>query len=56
MGAGFYVDADVNGKWKDFQMHSYITKELYELVNSFLPVDQTKVGIFGHSMGGHVTL
>ena len=55
-GASFYVDA-TSPKWaKHYQMDSYITRELRELVEAELPVDPSKRGIFGHSMGGHGAL
>ncbi len=55
-GAGFYVDA-TESKWsKHYQMDSYVTKELRELAESVLPIDSSKRGIFGHSMGGHGAL
>ena len=37
-------------------MHSYITGELRELVLSSFPLDPSRQGIFGHSMGGHGAL
>uniref|UniRef100_A0AC34FYT4 S-formylglutathione hydrolase n=1 Tax=Panagrolaimus sp. ES5 TaxID=591445 RepID=A0AC34FYT4_9BILA len=37
-------------------MYSYIVKELTGIVFDKLPVDQKRVGIFGHSMGGHGAL
>merc|ERR1719384_757104 len=37
-------------------MYSYITKELPALVNATFPVDGGRVGITGHSMGGHGAL
>jgi S-formylglutathione hydrolase len=55
-GAGFYVDA-TEEKWKtNYNMYSYITRELPSLINSNFPVLMDKVGIFGHSMGGHGAL
>ncbi|TPX57966.1 S-formylglutathione hydrolase [Powellomyces hirtus] len=51
-GAGFYVDATVE-KWNGYNMYSYITQELWEVVNSNFNVDPSRAGIFGHSMGGH---
>ncbi|KAJ3093106.1 hypothetical protein HK102_009539, partial [Quaeritorhiza haematococci] len=53
--AGFYVDA-TELKWKNYQMYSYVTKELPQLVSANLPVDPARVSIFGHSMGGHGAL
>merc|ERR1719230_2314727 len=37
-------------------MYSYITKELPQLVAENFPVDTQRVGITGHSMGGHGAL
>jgi len=37
-------------------MYSYITEELYDLVNRSFDVDPTRVSIMGHSMGGHGAL
>lgn len=52
-GAGFYVDA-TEAPWKEnYQMHSYITKELPELVLENYGVGNVK-GLFGHSMGGEL--
>ena len=56
LGAGFYVNA-IESPWdQHYQMHSYIEKELYNLVCSELNVDSNQIGIFGHSMGGHGAL
>ncbi len=56
LGAGFYVDA-MQAPWSGgYRMYSYITKELAELVSTSFPVDPRRVGIFGHSMGGHGSL
>jgi len=55
-GAGFYLDA-IQDPWKkNYRMYSYITKELFELINSNFPTLPNKWGIFGHSMGGHGAL
>ncbi len=55
-GAGFYVDA-TETPWRDgYRMYYYITKELPALINASFPVDPARVGIFGHSMGGHGAL
>jgi S-formylglutathione hydrolase len=37
-------------------MYSYVAKELPAVVAASFPVDATRVGIFGHSMGGHGAL
>ncbi|GAB2844576.1 S-formylglutathione hydrolase [Pseudoduganella ginsengisoli] len=55
VGAGFYIDA-VQAPWNThYRMYSHIL-ELRELVVQALPVDGERVGIFGHSMGGHGAL
>lgn len=55
-GAGFYVDA-TEDKWKtNYNMYSYVTAELPKLVESNFPLDATRRGITGHSMGGHGAL
>ncbi|MBW2273396.1 MAG: S-formylglutathione hydrolase [Deltaproteobacteria bacterium] len=55
-GAGFYVDA-TEPPWADhYRMYSYVTEELPEIIESSFPVDSTRMGIFGHSMGGHGAL
>jgi len=55
-GAGFYVDATTE-KWKkNYRMDSYVTKELPALVNENFPTLPNKVGVSGHSMGGHGAL
>ena len=55
-GAGFYLDATEPGWNKNYRMESYVTQELFDLVTSILPGDASRVGIFGHSMGGHGAL
>ncbi|KHJ77819.1 S-formylglutathione hydrolase, partial [Oesophagostomum dentatum] len=52
-GAGFYVDATERPWSEHYKMYSYVTKELPEAIKTLLPVDMSKLGIFGHSMGGH---
>lgn len=55
-GAGFYLDA-IQQPWAEhFQMESYLVKELYPLLMKEFPIAEQKVGIFGHSMGGHGAL
>ncbi len=56
VGAGFYLDATQVPWAKNWQMESYITQELLPLVTQHLGVDAQRVGIFGHSMGGHGAL
>ncbi|WP_416052460.1 S-formylglutathione hydrolase [Cupriavidus basilensis] len=56
VGAGFYLDA-TQAPWSQYwRMESYVTQELFDLVTTVLPADAQRVGIFGHSMGGHGAL
>ncbi|KWF01571.1 S-formylglutathione hydrolase, partial [Burkholderia pseudomultivorans] len=56
VGAGFYVDA-TEAPWSaHYRMESYVTGELHEIVTAELPIDGARLGIFGHSMGGHGAL
>lgn len=55
VGAGFYVDATEEPWARHYRMYSHIL-ELRELVLAQLPADPARVGIFGHSMGGHGAL
>ncbi|HRH06654.1 MAG TPA: S-formylglutathione hydrolase [Burkholderiaceae bacterium] len=56
IGAGFYLDA-IQAPWAQFwRMESYLIKELLPMVTSTLPIDADRIGIFGHSMGGHGAL
>lgn len=55
VGAGFYLDA-TKAPWKQhYRMDSYI-QELHALVVAELGADRERIGIFGHSMGGHGAL
>ena len=55
-GAGFYINA-TQAPWAEhYQMESFIADELYALVLQQFPIQQHRVGIFGHSMGGHGAL
>jgi S-formylglutathione hydrolase len=56
VGAGFYLDATQEPWSKHYKMYSYITSELPALIDAHFPVDTGRVGIFGHSMGGHGAL
>jgi S-formylglutathione hydrolase len=55
-GAGFYLDAAVEPWSKYYRMESYITQELREIIVENFPADKHRMGIFGHSMGGHGAL
>jgi S-formylglutathione hydrolase len=56
VGAGFYLDATAEPWAKHYRMESYITAELLPLLMGTLPLDGQRLGIFGHSMGGHGAL
>ena len=55
-GAGFYVDATQPPWAPHFSMYSYVTRDLIETVDAGFPLDGTRRGILGHSMGGHGAL
>lgn len=56
LGAGFYLDA-TQAPWSShYRMESYITAELLPVLTRTLPLDAGRIGIFGHSMGGHGAL
>ena len=55
-GAGFYLDATQAPWATHFHMRSYIEDELPALIAAEFPVDMTRQGITGHSMGGHGAL
>lgn len=55
-GAGFYLDATQAPWSKHYRMESYIVSELGDIVTRDLPGDAARMGIFGHSMGGHGAL
>lgn len=56
VGAGFWLDATREPWARHWRMESYVCEELLPLVAQHLPVDSGRVGIFGHSMGGHGAL
>jgi S-formylglutathione hydrolase len=56
LGAGFYVNATQAPWARHYRMYDYIVDELPKLVAANFPVDPDRVGIFGHSMGGHGAL
>lgn len=54
-GASFYVDA-TEAPWAGaFQMERHVTEDVFALLRT-LPVQVDRVGISGHSMGGHGAL
>jgi len=55
-GAGFYVDATRPPWSANYRMYSYVANELPATIAANFPVDPARVGIAGHSMGGHGAL
>ncbi len=55
-GAGFYLDATEAPWAPHYCMRSYIEQELPEIAAQHFPLDSTRQGITGHSMGGHGAL
>jgi S-formylglutathione hydrolase len=55
-GASFYLDATEEPWAKNYRMESYVTKELLDELKGLLPMDSERVGLSGHSMGGHGAL
>lgn len=55
-GAGFYLDASVAPWSTRFRMASYVVDELPALVASEFGGDLDRIGLCGHSMGGHGAL
>ncbi|MEL6369564.1 MAG: S-formylglutathione hydrolase [Pseudomonadota bacterium] len=56
-GAGFYLDATEAPWAENYRMYSYVAHELPELVlTEFAEIDAGRLGLTGHSMGGHGAL
>ena len=55
-GAGFYLDATQTPWSQHYRMESYVTQELRNIIVEQFPADPNRIGIFGHSMGGHGAL
>lgn len=57
VGAGFYLDATQEPWAANWRMESYVAEELPAFLATHFPcLDLDKVGITGHSMGGHGAL
>src|SRR5262245_49029482 len=54
--ASFYLDATEPPWNRHWRMESYLTRELPAIVAKHFPVASDRIGIFGHSMGGHGAL
>lgn len=56
-GAGFYLDATVEPWSRHYRMAAYVEDELPALIGEAFPAaDMSRLGLFGHSMGGHGAL
>lgn len=55
-GAGFYVNATEAPWAPNFRMWDHVVHELPDLVFDGFPLDRSRQGITGHSMGGHGAL
>ena len=55
-GAGFYLDATQAPWASHWRMESYVTRELPQLMAAHFPWRRERLGVFGHSMGGHGAL
>ncbi|HSW19693.1 MAG TPA: S-formylglutathione hydrolase [Ramlibacter sp.] len=56
VGAGFYLDATQAPWATHWRMESYLCRELLGIMTAQLPIDGERIGLFGHSMGGHGAL
>ena len=55
-GAGFYLDATQAPWSRHFRMESHVVDELHALVVANFGADPARIGLTGHSMGGHGAL
>ncbi len=55
-GAGFYLDAKQEPWAPRFKMELYVASDLIALIGDAFPVDVSRIGISGHSRGGHGAL
>jgi S-formylglutathione hydrolase len=56
LGAGFYVNATEEPFAAHYRMWDYVVQELPALIEEHFPIDPARMGITGHSMGGHGAL
>ena len=55
-GAGFYLDATQQPWARHFRMESWLMREWLPMLVDRLGLDPARIGITGHSMGGHGAL
>ena len=56
LAASFYLDATQSPWSTHYRMETYLTQELVPMLGEQLPVDTDRLGLSGHSMGGHGAL
>jgi S-formylglutathione hydrolase len=56
IGAGFYLDATAEPWARHFRMESWLLREWLPMLVKALDLDAARIGISGHSMGGHGAL
>ena len=55
-GAGLHGDPGQEPWAPHFQMETYVTRDLIAAAKEAAPLDDARLGVFGHSMGGHGAL
>lgn len=55
-GAGFYLDATQSPWSAHFRMYRHVADELPQWIGQHFAIDTSRLGILGHSMGGHGAL
>ena len=56
LAASFYLDATQSPWARNYRMESYLVQDLLPALITQLPLDSARIGITGHSMGGHGAL
>ena len=56
VGAGFYLDATQPPWNQHYRMNTYVMDELIRIATTCFNIDGARLGLFGHSMGGHGAL
>ena len=56
VGAGFYLDATQAPWARYWRMESYLMHEWLPMLAAQLPIAASRIGLMGHSMGGHGAL
>ncbi|WP_426397210.1 S-formylglutathione hydrolase [Ralstonia sp. R-29] len=56
VAASFYLDATQAPWSRHYRMETYVAQELHHIARVAFPVAAGRIGIFGHSMGGHGAL